>query len=103
MDTIFACIQSHEPLGSRGQIRNSVTNARKDQEYVLAYPEGAEIPAPDWGSAVYPNKDKSMSLQAKKNKRVIVFTRMQETDVSVANVILTGPSADVFDILYAVW
>nr|MCR5508019.1 hypothetical protein [Lachnospiraceae bacterium] len=67
-----------------GYAKVTITNAKKDQEYVLAYPEGAQIPEPDWTGAVRPNKDGSFEIQASPNKRVIVFTRMRETDEQVA-------------------
>ncbi|MCR4739248.1 MAG: hypothetical protein K5886_03185, partial [Lachnospiraceae bacterium] len=87
-----------------GYAKITITNAKKDQEYVLSYPEGAQIPTPDWTGAVYPNKDTSVSIPADKNKRVIVFTRMRETDVSVAGTkftyakIFNGVSEELQDI-----
>ncbi|MBO4902277.1 MAG: hypothetical protein J5518_05735 [Lachnospiraceae bacterium] len=67
-----------------GYAKVTITNAKKDQEYVLAYPESSEIPVPDWTGAVHPSKDGNYNINAQKNKRVIVFTRMRETDVQVA-------------------
>lgn len=62
----------------------TVTNAKEDQEYVAAYPAGYGTPIPDWTSAAHPDSDGSFKVNADKDRTVIVFTRMRETDTREA-------------------
>lgn len=58
----------------------TIVNAKVDQEYTVAYPTGYGTPVPDWTAASHPSSDGSFKIGADKDRTVIVFTRMRETD-----------------------
>ncbi|MBP5383950.1 MAG: hypothetical protein J6Y57_03135 [Lachnospiraceae bacterium] len=62
----------------------TITNAKSDQEYTIAYPTDMTVPDPDWSTAVYSDANGPFQITVDPNKRVIVFTRMRETEIKVA-------------------